>query len=113
MTTVIVRYKVKKDRAGENIRLVEAVFAELKDKKAEGLRYAAFVAEDGVTFFHVAAVDDGVENPLFQTEAFKAFQKDIADRCDTYLDPPRSARWVPTTFSARRRYSCESSCITL
>lgn len=82
MTTVVVRYKVKPEWVGENMRLVEAVFADLKKNSPEGLHYAAFTAEDGVTFIHVADVDDKIENPLFQLGSFKAFQKDIADRCD-------------------------------
>jgi hypothetical protein len=60
------------------------VYAELNEKKPAGLRYASFVADDGVTFFHLAAIE-GDTNPLAETAAFKAFQKDIKDRCD---EPP-------------------------
>lgn len=81
MSKVIVRYKVKPEFADENTRLVQAVFTELAGNKPAGLRYAAFIAEDGLTFFHVASVE-GDNNPLFESAAFKAFQKDIADRCD-------------------------------
>jgi len=79
MSKVIVRYKVKPEFADENTRLVKAVLSELNDKKPDGLRYATFVGEDGVTFFHVASVE-GDKNPLFDCEAFKAFQNDIAQR---------------------------------
>ena len=82
---VIVRYRVKPDRAAENLRLVKAVFAELAQQKPDGLRYASFVADDGVTFYHVASIDAD-KNPLLECQAFKAFQKDIVDRCE---DPPR------------------------
>jgi len=84
MGTVIVRYKVKADRAEENVGLVKAVYAELNETKPEGLRYATFVAEDGVSFVHVADIT-GDANPLAQCAAFKAFQKDIKDRCE---EPP-------------------------
>jgi len=84
MGKVIVRYKVKADRAEENIGFVKAVYAELAEKKPEGLRYATFVAEDGVTFFHFASVD-AEDNPLAKTDAFKAFQKDLKERCE---EPP-------------------------
>ena len=86
MKQVIVRYRVKPDAAEMNTKLVEAVYAELKEKKPSGIRYATFCAEDGVTFFHVASIetDDG-ENPLAQIDAFAAFQKDIRERCD---EPP-------------------------
>lgn len=86
MKATVVRYKVKADRAQENVDLVSAVFAELQEKSPLGLRYSSFKLNDGVSFLHVAAVDDGVEtNPLPQMEAFKRFVADIKDRCE---EPP-------------------------
>lgn len=82
MSKVIVRYKVKPGLGEENTTLVKAVFAELKKSKPDGVRYAAVVGEDGVTFFHIVSFDDGVDNPLPKLDAFKAFQKGLADRCD-------------------------------
>jgi hypothetical protein len=84
MGKVIVRYKVKPDKADENVSLVKAVYADLNANKPAGLRYATFVAEDGLTFFHMASIE-GDANPLAQSDAFKAFQKDIKERCD---EPP-------------------------
>ena len=84
MPKVLVRYKVKPERVDENVSLVKAVYAELADKRPEGLRYATFLAEDGVTFFHLASVE-GPTNPLPETAAFQAFQKGLKDRCD---EPP-------------------------
>ena len=84
MRQVIVRYRVKSDRVDENVAKVKAVYAELAETKPAGLRYATFVAADGVTFFHVAAIE-GDTNPLAACKAFKAFQEDIRDRCD---EPP-------------------------
>jgi hypothetical protein len=83
MRTVMVRYKTKPDKAGENQQYIEAVFAELKRTKPAGLRYASFKLADGVSFVHIATIDtaDG-SNPLTQTAAFKAFQAGIKDRCD-------------------------------
>ena len=46
-----------------------------------GIRYAAFRLDDGVTFLHLAAVEDG-ENPLASSAAFAAFQSGIAARCE-------------------------------
>jgi hypothetical protein len=86
MKVIIVRYKVKAERAEENIAFVEAVFAELEEKSPPGLHYASFNLEDGVSFVHVAALDDGVEaNPLPETDAFKRFVGDIKERCE---EPP-------------------------
>jgi hypothetical protein len=83
MRRVIVRYKVKADRAEENERLITQVFEELAQTTPEGLRYASFKGEDGVTFVHFASIEteDGV-NPLDSSQAFKAFQEGIGDRCE-------------------------------
>jgi hypothetical protein len=86
MKRVMVRYKVKPDKSEENIQFVKAVFEELKTKQPAGIRYATFVLPDGVSFVHIASVEtfDG-SNPLGTTDAFKAFQKDIKERCE---EPP-------------------------
>ncbi len=86
MNVTVVRYKVKADRAEENIEFISAVFAELKEKSPPGLHYASYNLQDGVSFIHVAALDEGVEgNPLPQMEAFKRFVADIKERCE---EPP-------------------------
>ena len=79
MKWTLVRYRAKPDRADENQRLSAAVFDDLLDKKPAGLRYAVFRLPDD-TFVHVAALDDG-GTPLSSFESFKAFQKDIRERC--------------------------------
>jgi L-rhamnose mutarotase len=83
MKRVIVRYKVKPDRAAENKELVRAVYDELDRERPTGLRYATFLLDDGVSFVHIAAHDgeDG-RNPLSDLQAFKRFQENINDRCD-------------------------------
>ena len=85
MKRVIVRYKVKADRADENVAFIEKVFAELEANAPEGLRYASFRGDDGVTFVHIALIEtaDG-KNPL-DTPAFQAFTENIKERCD---EPP-------------------------
>ena len=81
MRRVLVRYKVKADRAQENITFIQKVFDELIDSQLEGVRYAAFKQSDGVSFVHLASIEtDG--NPLAQTQAFKAFQAQLRDRCE-------------------------------
>ena len=83
MRQVMVRYKVKPDRAEENEQLVRAVYDELHRTQPAGLRYATFRLGDGVTFVHVSSTetDDG-SNPLSQVKAFARFQENIAERCD-------------------------------
>jgi hypothetical protein len=76
-----VRYRTKPDCADENARLIRQVFAELAEHQPEGLRYAAFRLDDGVSFLHVAVIE-GEENPLSTSPAFAEFQSGIKDRCE-------------------------------
>ena len=83
MKAIVVRYQAKPDRADENQQLIEAVFAELSDRRPNGFSYRVFRLEDGVSFVHVV-VEHDVDDPdsLQDVPAFQAFTKDIADRCD-------------------------------
>jgi hypothetical protein len=83
MRQVMVRYKVKPERADENERLVRAVYDELSRVAPDGFQYATFRLSDGVTFVHLS-LSDGPP-PLGGLEAFRRFQQDIEDRCD---EPP-------------------------
>lgn len=81
---VVVRYKTRPGAADENQRLVEQVFAELAEKRPDGVRYASFRLDDGVTFVHVV-VSDGTGDPLGGLTAFAEFQQNLRDRID---EPP-------------------------
>ena len=83
MKSTVVRYQAKPDRAEENQRLVEAVFADLEERKPEGFTYKVFRLEDGVSFVHVV-IEHDVEGPdsLQDVPAFQAFLEGISDRCD-------------------------------
>jgi hypothetical protein len=83
MKATVVRYQAKPDRADENQQLIEAVFAELSDRRPKGFSYRVFRLEDGVSFVHVV-VEHDVENPdsLQDVPAFQAFVKDVGGRCD-------------------------------
>jgi len=86
MKRVMVRYKVKADRAAENESYITRVFEQLNRDKPSGLRYASFKLDDGVSFVHIVSLEaaDG-SNPLGQLSAFKAFTAEIRDRCE---EPP-------------------------
>jgi hypothetical protein len=79
-TTKVIRYRTDPEHADENERLIRAVFAELGREDPDGLHYAAFRLDDGVSFVHVVVLD-GEENPLTSSLAFAAFQAGIAERC--------------------------------
>jgi hypothetical protein len=85
MKTVMVRYRVKADRAAENEAFIRRVFDALERERPAGLRYASFKLEDGVSFVHIAAFERDGENPLRELPAFKEFVAGIRDRCE---EPP-------------------------
>ena len=87
MRRLMIRYTVKPDRAAENADLVRAVYDELRRTEPEGLRYATFQLDDGVSFVHLASIEteDG-HNPLMEVGAFREFQRQIADRLDGQPD---------------------------
>ena len=58
---VVVRYQAKPERADENQKLIEAVFADLESAGPKGFTYKVFRLEDGVSFVHVVIEHDDVE----------------------------------------------------
>ena len=83
MRQVMVRYKVKPDRAAENEELVRAVYEELHRTGPAGLRYATFRLDDGVSFVHLASRDRGRAQPaVARWRRSQRFQENIGDRCD-------------------------------
>jgi hypothetical protein len=81
-TVKVIRYTTTKETAEENERLVADVYRALAESQPEGLRYATCRLDDGVTFLHVAVLDDEDENPLFRTPAFAAFQAELPTRLE-------------------------------
>jgi hypothetical protein len=67
---------------------VERVFAELAAERPDGLRYATFRLDDGVTFVHLVVSEDGAD-PLPRLTAFKEFTEGLAGR--VAVKPVRSA----------------------
>jgi quinol monooxygenase YgiN len=90
--TVMVRYKTSEKHADTNAALVRAVFEELRARAPKGLRYATYRLEDGMTFVHIATLDSPDDNPLTALPAFKAFQKELKDRC---VEPPAFSELSP------------------
>jgi hypothetical protein len=83
MDRKLIRYKVKPDRVAENEELVRAVYAELAEAAPDGIRYATFKLDDGVSFVHTVSIEtpDG-SNPLQGIGAFARFQEGVRDRCE-------------------------------
>ena len=83
MKATVVQYQAKPDRADENQRLIEAVFAQLSERAAAGFAYQVFRLEDGVSFLHIVIEHDH-PNPdsLQDAPAFQAFVEKVGERCD-------------------------------
>ena len=75
----VARYRTTPEAAEENQRLVEDVYAELALRRPEGLQYATFRLDDGVTFVHVAVGGEGV---LPELPAFQEFQRELGARLE-------------------------------
>src|SRR5207247_8854113 len=59
MKRMMVRYKVKADRAAENESYIARVFEQLERDRPAGLRYATFKLEDGVSFVYLVSLETG------------------------------------------------------
>ena len=83
MSLRMVTYRVKEGRAEENSSYVRDVMADLEARRTEGVTYAVYLLEDGVTFVHVAQ-EDGDGGALQVSEAFQRFTATLVeDRCAT------------------------------
>ena|SRR5688572_692543 len=84
----LIRYRTHTDRADENQRLIEAVFAELAATRPEGVRYVALRLPDD-SFYHLVFSDsDAGLSSLTKLAAFQAFQTGSRDRC---AEPPHAS----------------------
>jgi hypothetical protein len=81
MKTIMVRYRTSDAQAEANAVLVRAVFNELRASAPQGIRYASYRLADGATFVHIATLDSPDANPLTALPSFKAFQKELKERC--------------------------------
>lgn len=84
MPTVMIRYKVKPEEVERNLELIRAVYEETETARPEGLSYATFRLEDGVSFVDFVALEDG-PGALSRSEAFERFRSTLDERCD---EPP-------------------------
>jgi hypothetical protein len=99
MPTIVVQYRTKPERADENQRLVEKVFAELDELEATGFGYASFRLDDGVSFIHVVVEEDDAGSvSLADLPAFREFQSGISERCE--LQPVATSATVIGTHRA-------------
>ena len=82
MEKIMVRYTVKAERAAENEEYIAKVFEQLHRERPQGVHYASFKLDDGVSFIHIVAKEGGGgDSPLAGLAAFRAFVAGFKDRC--------------------------------
>jgi hypothetical protein len=81
MKQTIVHYKTKPAALAENTRLIENVFAELRAKPVDGVRYLTLKLGDG-SFLHFTTMDGDGINPITQTDSFRGYLAGIRDRVE-------------------------------
>ncbi len=81
MDRIMIRYKVKPDQVERHLELLHAVYQELESTQPDGLRYATFRLEDGVSFVEFALGAD-LPGPLPRLEAFRRYRANLEERCD-------------------------------
>lgn len=84
ISSVVVTYTVRPEAVAEHVRLIEAVFEQLRADQPDNIEYKVMCLEDGVSFVHVSTAEtaDG-SNPLPELAAFREFGKDSAARVAT------------------------------
>jgi hypothetical protein len=92
ISNVVVSYTVKPEAVAEHVRLIEAVFVQLRAEQPDNIEYKVVRLDDGVSFVHVSTADtpDG-SNPLPELAAFKEFGRDAGERVATPPVPTAAA----------------------
>ncbi len=88
ITSVVVSYQVKPEAMAEHVRLIEAVFDQLRAERPANIEYKVVRLADGVSFVHLSSAEtpDG-SNPLPELAAFREFGRDSGDRVATQPAP--------------------------
>ena len=88
ISSVVVSYQVRPEAVAEHVRLIEAVFEQLRAEQPGNVEYKVVRLDDGVSFVHVSSADtpDG-SNPLPKLTAFREFGRDSAARVATQPVP--------------------------
>ena len=81
---VMVRWKVRADQVGRELAMLREVYDELAAAEIDGLRYATYRLEDGVSFLDVVDLPQG-PGMLRQIAAFGRYRSGLEERC---AEPP-------------------------
>jgi len=77
MSAMLLRTKVKADKATEVEAAVRSLFAALEEAQPKGIRYTSLRLADGVTYVVLLQVEEGIDNPLPKLPEFLRFQENL------------------------------------
>jgi hypothetical protein len=100
ISSVVVSYTVRPEAVAEHVRLIEAVFDQLRAERPDNVEYKVMRLDDGVSFVHVSTADtpDG-SNPLPEMTAFQQFSEGAAARVAT--PPVPTAAYIVGSYHPR------------
>ena len=80
MNAVKVQYTVKEGYVETNKANIQRVMADLQEINHPGIKYSAFLLDDGQSFVHfVMRVDDEAQKTLSELPAFQEFQRQLRE----------------------------------
>jgi hypothetical protein len=80
---VLISYRVKPDQLESNMTMLQAVYEELQAGQPDGLRYATFQLEDGVSFLAYVETADGTTTaPHHRLGSFHQYRSALERLCD-------------------------------
>jgi hypothetical protein len=83
---VLIHYRVKRDQLEPNMAMLREVYADLNAGQPDGLRYATFRLDDGVTFLAYVETEDGTMTaPHHRLKSFHEYRSALEELCD---EPP-------------------------
>lgn len=85
MKNTLITVTAKPDHAERNRELIRAVYAELDATQPDGIHYATFELDDGVSLVHLYAEEDDAPTGLRDLAAFQAYSANSMER---FTEPP-------------------------
>ena len=80
MNAVKVQYTVKEEYVETNKANIQRVMADLKEINNPGIKYSAFLLDDGKSFVHfVMRADDEAQKSLSELPSFQEFQRQLRE----------------------------------
>lgn len=77
MSAMLLRTRVKAEKAAEVEAAVRVLFAALDEARPHGVRYSSYRLQDGVTYVVVLQIEEGIDNPLPKVPEFLEFQENL------------------------------------